>query len=62
MRAVSRYAVVLFATYMVAWTASYLFVFISRGDGLDLRYYVEYFVLAWTFRGFELPSFIWLGK
>jgi membrane protein implicated in regulation of membrane protease activity len=28
--------------------------------GSDFRYYVEYFVLAWTFRGFELPGFIWL--
>jgi hypothetical protein len=51
----SRYAVALFAAYMLAWTASYLFVM-----GTDFRYYVEYFVLAWTFRGFELPGFIWL--
>jgi hypothetical protein len=51
----SRYAVALFAAYMLAWTASYLFFM-----GSDFRYYVEYFVLAWTFRGFELPGFIWL--
>ncbi len=58
-RAFSRYAVALSAAYIVAWTASYIFMFISRGDGVDFRYYVEYFVLAWTFRGFELPGFIW---
>ena len=56
----ARYAVALFAAYIFAWTASCVFVFVSRGDGLDFRYYVEYFALAWTFRGFELPSFIWL--
>ncbi len=57
-----RYAIVLSATYIVAWTVSYIFVFLSRGEGLDFRYYVEYFLLAWTFRGFELPSFIWLSS
>ena len=45
---------------MVAWTVSYLFVMVSRGDGLDFSYYLEYFELAWTFNGFEIPTFIWL--
>ena len=44
---------------MVAWTASYVFMFNSRGDGLDFSYYWEYFALAWTFNGLEIPSFIW---
>src|SRR3954466_3593371 len=50
-----RYAAALFATYMLAWTVSYVFVM-----GLDFRYYIKYFVLAWTFRAFELPGFIWV--
>ena len=60
MRTFLKYAVALLATYMVAWTLSYLFVMVSRGDGLDLSYYLEYFVLAWTFNAFEIPTFIWL--
>jgi len=55
-----RYSAALLATYLIAWTTSYVGVFLSRGEGLDFRYFVQYFVAAWTFRGFELPSFIWL--
>ena len=50
-----QYVLVLAATYMVAWTVSYSFIM-----GADFRYYVEYFVLAWTFNAFEIPGFIWL--
>jgi len=57
---VIRYSAALLATYLIAWTASYIGVFLSRGEGLDFRYFVQYFVLAWTFRGFELPGFIWI--
>jgi hypothetical protein len=60
MRTFLKYTGALFATYMVAWSASYVFMFISRGDPLDFRYYWEYFKLAWTFNGLEVPSFIWL--
>jgi hypothetical protein len=35
-------------------------MFLSRGDGLDFSHYFEYFGLAWSFHGGELPSFIWL--
>ena len=55
-----RYAAALLGTYMLSWTASYIFVFVSRGDGLDFSYYFQYFRLAWTFNGLEIPSFIWL--
>jgi hypothetical protein len=55
-----RYAVALFGAYAVAWTFSYIGVFLSRGDGLDLRYFFEYLALAWTFQAGELPAFIWL--
>jgi hypothetical protein len=58
-RTVTRYTVALFATYMLAWTVSYVYVFISRGDSVELRYYIPYFVAAWTFAGFELPIFMW---
>jgi hypothetical protein len=60
MRRLSRYAVVLVAVYLAAWTASYAVMFVSRGDGLDFCHFFEYFRLAWTFHGGELTSFIWL--
>jgi hypothetical protein len=57
---VIRYAAALVGAYAIAWTAAYIGIFVSRGDGLDFRYFVQYFVLAWTFRAFELPGFIWI--
>ncbi len=60
MRTLLRYAVVLFAVYLAAWTASYAVISVSRGDGLDFTHLFEYLRLAWTFSGGELPSFIWL--
>jgi len=55
-------AVVLVGVYLAAWTTSYGAMFLSRGDGLDFRYFFEYLVLAWTFRGGELVTFIWIGS
>jgi hypothetical protein len=60
MRTLLRYAAVLVTVYFATWTAAYVGVFVSRGDGLDFSHVFEYFGLAWTFRGGELPSFIWL--
>ena len=57
---VTRYTAALVAAYAIAWTAAYVGIFLSRGDGLDFRYFVQYFVFAWTFRAFELPGFIWI--
>jgi membrane protein implicated in regulation of membrane protease activity len=54
MRSLLRYAVVLVAVYLVAWTASYAVV-----TGFDFRYFFQYLRLAWTFSGGELPSFTW---
>lgn len=54
LRTGSRYIAALLAAYILAWTVSYLCVM-----GSDFRYYVEYLLLAWTFRAFELPGFIW---
>ena len=59
MNKIARYVVALVGAYLVAWTLSYTLVFLSRGDGLDFRYFFEYFALAWTFRAGELPGFIW---
>ncbi len=53
-----RYTIALLVTYLLAWTASYVFIFLTRGDGMDFSHYLKYFVLAWTFNGFELPTFI----
>jgi hypothetical protein len=60
MKKLSPYAVALFTAYSVAWTLSYMVVFLARGDGLDLRYFFQYLALAWTFQTGELPAFIWL--
>ena len=60
MKQLSRYAIALFGAYAVAWTLSYVAVFLSRGDRLDLRYFFEYLALAWTLQAGELPGFIWL--
>lgn len=51
---------VLMATYLAAWTASYLATFVSWGDGLNFAHFFEYLRLAWSFSGGELPTFIWL--
>ena len=55
-----KYTGAVVATYFVSWTASYILVFLDRGDGLDFRYYFQYLRLAWTFSGQELPTFICL--
>jgi hypothetical protein len=60
MRTLSRYAVVLVTVHLLAWTVSYVVMLVSRGDRLYFSHFFEYFRLAWTFRGGELPSFIWL--
>ena len=41
---------------MIAWTTAYLFIIGS----LDFSHYIEWFMLAWTFRGFEMVGFAWL--
>ena len=54
-----RYALLLLGVYMLSWTAAYLLVMVLRGGGWDFGHYFEYLILAWTFRGGELPTFIW---
>ena len=51
-----RYTLALLLAYFIAWTASYIFI----TQSLDFRYYAEWFVLAWTFQGFEMVGFTWL--
>ncbi len=58
MNRILRYSIALLVIYLLAWTVSYAFVLHSRGDGLNFSYFIQYFVLAWTFNGFELPTFI----
>jgi hypothetical protein len=48
--------------YFVAWCASYALMMISHGDGLAPGHLLEYFTLAWSFSGGEIPTFIWLGS
>ena len=60
MKPLPRYALALVATYLAAWTISYVVIFVTRGDGLDFAHSFEYLRLGWTFSGGELPSYIWL--
>jgi hypothetical protein len=48
--------------YLVAWTACFAVMFMLRGDTVPWDLYFSYFALAWTFRGGELPVFIWLSS
>ena len=41
--------------YLISWMIAYI-VFMQN----DMKYYFEYFILAWTFNGLEYPSGIWL--
>lgn len=54
MKTVFRYSGTLVGVYLAAWTASYVIMV-----GLDFSHFFEYFRLAWTFNGGELPTFIW---
>jgi hypothetical protein len=60
MKIILKYTLGLAAAYFLAWTVSYLFIFLTRGEGFDFSYYFQYLALAWTFRAGELPLFIWL--
>jgi len=50
----------LVAAYFAAWTASFVFIFFSRGETPPWDLYWSYLMMAWTFRAGELPTFIWL--
>lgn len=51
-----RYTIALLGAYFVAWTVAYIVV----TQSLDFDEYFDWFVLAWTFRGFEMVGFTWL--
>jgi len=53
-------AIALLAAYVFSWTAAYVFAFLSGGHALDFSLYFQYFVLAWTFKGFQSPNVILL--
>jgi hypothetical protein len=55
-----RYTVALLGAYFVAWTVSYVIVMYNAVLRLDFREYFNWFVLAWTFRGFEMVAITWL--
>jgi hypothetical protein len=62
MSARTRWMTVMFIGYPLSWLFAYVLVMGTMGDGLDLNHVFEYLVLAWTFSGGELPSFIWFGS
>jgi len=57
-----RWMLILLSTYAIAWCSSYVLIMTSRSDGLALEHFFEYFALAWSFSGGELPTFVWLGS
>jgi len=48
-----------FGCYLLSWTIAYILTFILRGESMDFGFVIDYFFLAWTFQGLELPTFIW---
>jgi len=56
MKAPFRYAIALLGAYFVAWTVSYAIVMFNAVHRLDFSEYFHWFVLAWTFRGFEMVA------
>ncbi len=56
----TKWVLLSLSLYAVAWTISYVGMFLLRGDGLSAQYYFEYLMLGWSFSGGELPSYIWL--
>jgi hypothetical protein len=55
-----RYTIALLGAYFVGWTVSYLIVMYNAIRRLDFSEYFNWFVLAWTFRGFEMVAITWL--
>jgi len=53
MRTLAKCAIVLPVVYLTAWTTAYVAI-----AGLEFSYYFEYLRWAWTFRGGELPTYI----
>ena len=60
LKALSRHSTALLAAYFVAWTISYIIVMFNAVHRLDFSQYFSWFVLAWTFRGFEMVAAAWL--
>jgi uncharacterized membrane protein YphA (DoxX/SURF4 family) len=44
--------------YLFSWFLAYVLVFLMRRDNLDVSYVIQYFFLAWSFRGLEIPASI----
>lgn len=55
-----RFAIALLAAYLAAWTIAYVAVMYNAVLRLDFSEYFHWFVLAWTFRGFEMVAITWL--
>jgi hypothetical protein len=58
MKTFLKYALALIVTYFFAWTASYIYIFVSGGGVLDFSYYLDYLVMAWTFNAGEIPTVV----
>lgn len=54
MRTLLKLVIIVPVVYLVAWTVAYAGML-----GLDFSYYFAYLGWAWTFRGGELPTYIW---
>lgn len=62
LRGFITYLSALLIAYALAWCASFAYFFHSRGDAADVGLFFQYFALAWSFRGGEMPAFIWFGS
>lgn len=58
MKTAFKHAIALLILYLISWTVTYIWMFNSRGDTLEFKYYIPYLVAAWTGHAGELPGFI----
>ena len=54
-----RITVALLLAYLLIWTVCFAVVFVLGGEMVPWDSYLTYFMLAWTFRAGEMPTFIW---
>jgi hypothetical protein len=57
-----RTTVALLGTYLVAWTVCFAAMFLLRGETVPWDLYLSYLLLAWTLRGGEIPTLIWISS
>jgi hypothetical protein len=54
-----RIAAALVVGHFLTWTTCFAAMFLLRGEAVPWDLYLTYLTMAWTFRGGEIPMFIW---